>query len=119
MVVLPLLILAGAFRLKVLTYYMEKSKAAYWKSAQLACEAVASIRTVQSLTRERDIYSIYINWLEKPLKDGFKNAWTNTILYAFAQSSNFMVNALVFWYGGRLIAYEGYDLKSFFTVFMV
>lgn len=119
MSVLPLLILAGAFRLKVLTYFAEKSKAAYERSAQLACESVASIRTVQSLTRERDVHSIYMRLLEEPLKDGFKNAWTNTSLYALAQSSNFMVNALVFWYGGRLIAYEGYDLKSFFTVFMV
>jgi ABC-type multidrug transport system fused ATPase/permease subunit len=28
------------------------------------------------------------------------------------------VNALVFWYGGRLIAYEDYDIKQFFTVFV-
>ena len=119
MAVLPFMILAGAFRLKVLTYFAEKSKNAYERSAQVACESVAAIRTVQSLTREHDVHSKYMELLENPLKDGFKNAWTNTILYAVAQSANFMVNALVFWYGGRLIAYEGYDLKNFFTVFMV
>ena len=117
--ILPVLVLAGAFRLKVLTYFAEKSKNAYGRSAQVACESVAAIRTVQSLTRERDVHSKYLSLLEAPLQDGFKNAWTSTLLYAFAQSSNFFVNSLVFWYGGRLIAYEGYDLKSFFTVFMV
>ncbi len=119
MSVLPLMILAGSFRLKVLTYFAEKSKQAYARSAQLACESVAAIRTVQSLTRERDVHSKYLHLLANPLKDGFKNAWTNTLLYAFAQSINFMVNALVFWYGGQLIVENFFDLKSFFTVFMV
>jgi ATP-binding cassette subfamily B (MDR/TAP) protein 1 len=119
MAMLPFLILAGAFRLKVLTYFAEKSKLAYERSAQLACESVAAIKTVQSLTRERDVHAKYMQLLANPLKDGFKNAWTNTLLYALSQSTNFMVNALVFWYGGRLIVEYTIDLKSFFTVFMV
>jgi ATP-binding cassette subfamily B (MDR/TAP) protein 1 len=117
--VIPFLVLAGAFRLKVITYFAEKSKQSYERSAQLACESVAAIKTVQSLTRERDVHSKYMQMLENPLKDGFKNAWTNTLLYAFSQSTNFMVNSLVFWYGGRLIVEYTMDLKSFFTVFMV
>ncbi|TPX38280.1 S-methyl-5-thioribose-1-phosphate isomerase [Synchytrium microbalum] len=118
LVSLPLLILAGAFRIQVLTYFSEKAKRSYERSAQLACEAVAAIRTVQSLTRENDVHDIYLKMLEGPLKDGVKNAYLNTLLYALSQSVNFAANALVFWYGGRLIAYEGLSLSSMFTVFM-
>ena len=115
---LPVLILAGMWRLKVITYYAEQSKKAYERSAQVACEAVAAIKTVQSLTRESDVHRAYSALLEKPLKDGYKSAWSNTLLYAFSQSVNFLVNALVFWYGGQLIVYDNYELKQFFTVFV-
>ncbi|KAL2911614.1 hypothetical protein HK105_208915 [Polyrhizophydium stewartii] len=116
--VLPILIGAGIFRMRILTYFAEKSKKAYERSAQVACEAVAAIRTVQSLTREGQVHEKYLALLEEPLRDGFKNAYLNTMLYAFSQTVNFLVNALVFWYGGRLIAYEGYTIKQMFTVFV-
>ncbi|TPX38571.1 hypothetical protein SeLEV6574_g07738, partial [Synchytrium endobioticum] len=115
---LPLLILAGTLRYTILTYFKMKAQKAYEKSSQLACEAVAAIRTVQSLTRENDVHAIYFKMLEEPLRDGFKNAYLNTLLFAASQATNFMSNALVFWYGGRLIAYEGLSLTNFFTTMM-
>lgn len=39
-------------------------------------------------------------------------------MYALSTSVNFLVNALVFWYGGQLIAYNGYGLTQFFTIFI-
>lgn len=94
---LPFLVFCGYFRLRIITYFTDKNKGAYERSAQIACEAVAAIRTVQSLTREKDVMNEYMKILEKPLKDGYKNAWINTILYAISSSANFLVNALVFW----------------------
>ncbi|KAH9244648.1 hypothetical protein BASA81_017926 [Batrachochytrium salamandrivorans] len=76
-----------------LNYFSEKSKRAYERSAQVACEAVAAIRTVQSLTREEQMYQSYRKLLELPLRDGFRNAWSNTLLYALSQTVNFLVNA--------------------------
>jgi ATP-binding cassette subfamily B (MDR/TAP) protein 1 len=64
------------------------------------------------------VHEKYINLLAQPLKDGKKNALLNTQLYAVVQSVNYLVNGLVFWYGGRLLAYEGYTVKNFFTVFV-
>lgn len=115
---LPLLVFTGMVRLKVLTYFAEKSAEDYKRSAQVACESVAAIKTVQSLTREKSVYEVYQKMLEKPLNQGLKSAFTNTILYAISQSANFLVNGLVFWYGGRLIAREGYNIQQFFTVFV-
>eukprot|EP00474_Spongospora_subterranea_P008970 CRZ09428.1 hypothetical protein [Spongospora subterranea] len=115
---LPLLIASGSFRLKIMAYYANKNKIAYQKSAQLACEAAGGIKTIQSLTYEQKLCKRYELMLQEPLKDGFKNAWFNSIFYALAQSIGFCVNALVFWYAGRLIAYEGYTIKQMMTVFV-
>jgi len=114
---MPIMIIAGFLRVSVVTYFAEKSKIAYEKSAQVACEACSSIRTVQSLTRESSVMESYSKLLDGPLRDGFRNAVQNTALYAFSSSFNFAVNAICFYYGGHLMINEGYSLQSFFTVF--
>ncbi|KAL2912416.1 hypothetical protein HK105_208119 [Polyrhizophydium stewartii] len=114
----PLLIGVGYFRSSVLKFYAEKSKKAYERSAQVACEAVAAVRTVQSLTRESQLHVQYLDMLKQPMRDGVKNAYLNTLLYGLTQSINFFVTALVFWYGGRLMAYEGYTVKQFFVTYI-
>ncbi|KAJ3159866.1 GTPase-activating protein [Irineochytrium annulatum] len=118
MCIIPVLVLAGAFRAMVLSFYAEKAKKSYERSAQVACESVAAIRTVQSLTREKKVHDGYLDLLEGPLKDGYRNAFINTILYAISQCANFLGNALVFWFGGQLIAYHGYSIQNFFVVFI-
>ncbi|KAJ2992289.1 GTPase-activating protein, partial [Globomyces sp. JEL0801] len=115
---LPFLILSNKFRMDIFTYFSEKSKENYQKSAQVACEAVASIRTVQSLTREKAVFEAYSAYLQEPLRNGYKSALLNTPLYALATAFSFMINFIVFLYGGRLMAYEGYTTKTFFTVFV-
>lgn len=79
---------------------------------------MAAIRTVQSLTREMDVYARYEGVLMQPYKDGIRNAFLNTPLYAFSSCATFLINALVFSYGGRLMAYEGYSTEQFFTIFV-
>ncbi|KAI9327339.1 putative ABC multidrug transporter [Zopfochytrium polystomum] len=117
-VLIPVLVFAGALRMLILTFFHEKAKRAYERSAQVAAESVAAIRTVQSLTTEKKVHDGYIALLAKPLADGYRNAYINTLAYAFSQSASFMGNALVFWYGGRLIAYEGYNIKVPLFVFL-
>jgi ABC-type multidrug transport system fused ATPase/permease subunit len=116
--VLPLLVFTGIMRMKIITYFSDMNKVAYQKSAQQACEAVAAVRTVQSLTREKAVLDTYSRTLKTPYENGVKNAFTNTSIYALSQSINFLINALVFWYGGYLMAYESYSTKQFFTVFV-
>ncbi|KAJ3318973.1 GTPase-activating protein [Boothiomyces sp. JEL0866] len=115
---LPILVGTSMFRMMIFTFFANKSKAAYEKSAQVACESVAAIKTVQSLTRERTVHQRYKDQLVAPLRAGLKSAILNTPFYAFSNCANFLINALVFWYGGQLIAYEGYTIQHFFTVFV-
>jgi ATP-binding cassette subfamily B (MDR/TAP) protein 1 len=115
---LPVLVFSAYFRVRIIRYFSDRAKGAYERSAQVACEAVAGIKTVQSLTRENDVEQIYLSILAPPLKDGLKSAWVNTLLYAFSSSVNFAVNAILFLYGGSLIVNDGYTVNQLFTVFI-
>jgi ATP-binding cassette subfamily B (MDR/TAP) protein 1 len=96
-----------------------KNKSAHEISAQVACEAVASIRTVASLTREEDCLHLYSASLEEPLMKSNKTSLWSNMLYALSQSVQFYVIALVFWYGSTLVASLEITITAFFVVFMV
>jgi ATP-binding cassette, subfamily B (MDR/TAP), member 1 len=123
---------AGKFRLRsqaICTYLCklkrvvvlkdQMNKKAHAESAQLACEAAGSIRTVASLTREEDCLALYSNSLAGPLKESNKSAvWAN-LLYAFSQAQVFGVIALVFWYGAVLVSRLEATTMQFFVALMV
>jgi ATP-binding cassette subfamily B (MDR/TAP) protein 1 len=95
------------------------NKKAHAESAQLACEAAGSIRTVASLTREADCLALYSESLEGPLQQSNKSAvWAN-FLYAFSQAQVFWVIALVFWYGATLVSRLEATTFEFFVALMV
>ena len=52
----------------------QANKKAHKESAQLACEAAASIRTVASLTREDDCIRLYSSHLEETLHKSNRTA---------------------------------------------
>ncbi|CAG8655675.1 10437_t:CDS:2, partial [Cetraspora pellucida] len=113
----PLVISSTSLRIKMMDGFQKKSKIAYENSAQLACESASNIRTVAALTRENDIWKIYHNLLDEPMRQGFKNAYLASTIFAFAQSINFLANALTFWYGSKLFIDGEYDLKRMFIVY--
>ncbi|KAJ3285478.1 GTPase-activating protein [Borealophlyctis nickersoniae] len=115
---LPLLVLANKFRMDLIRKGNTATRAYYERSAQVACEAVAAMRTVAALTKEDSVGDRYHNDLEEPLRIGHRNAIFNTMIYAVSQTLTFLINALSFWYGGQLISDGELGLKEFFTVFM-
>lgn len=115
----PLLLSTGYIRLQVVVMKDQANKKAHEESAQLACEAAGSIRTVASLTRERDCLDTYSRSLEAPLRQSNRTAiWSNG-LYAFSQSITLFVISLIFWYGSRLVAGEKATTFQFFVGLMV
>ena len=92
-------------------------KAAYASSANYACEATSAVRTVASLTRERDVWENYHDQLVRQGKKNFRSVAKSTLLYAASESLTLFVTGLAFWYGGRLIGQGEYDLLTFFIVF--
>ena len=97
----------------------QMNKKAHAESAQLACEAAGSIRTVASLTREADCLALYSKSLEGPLNDYKRSTvWAN-LLYACSQGQAFWVVALVFWYGSVLVSRLEATTFQFFVALMV
>jgi len=95
------------------------NKKAHEESAQLACEAAGSIRTIASLTREDDCLEIYSKSLEEPLERSNKTSIWSNLLYALSQSFFFLVMALVFWYGTLLVSRREATIFEFYIVLMV
>ncbi|KAF9533188.1 multidrug resistance protein 1 [Crepidotus variabilis] len=114
----PLLISTGYIRLRVVVLKDKTNKKAHEASAQLACEAAGSIRTVASLTREADCLRLYSESLEGPLRTSNKSALWSNLLYSFSQAQIFWVIALIFWYGSVLVSQFKADTFGFFIGLM-
>ncbi|KAF8798991.1 multidrug resistance protein 1 [Phlegmacium glaucopus] len=115
---IPFLVSTGYIRLRVVVLKDQFNKKSHADSAQLACEAAGSIRTVASLTREADCLALYSESLEGPLnKSNRIGLWTN-LLFAFSQAQVFWVIALVFWYGATLVSRLEATTFEFFVALM-
>lgn len=97
----------------------QTNKKAHESSAQLACEAAASIRTVAALTRENDCCELYSQSLEGPLRKSNRTAVWSNAFYSFSQGMSFFVIALVFWYGSILVSSREFGTLQFFVGLMV
>ncbi|KAI9507265.1 P-loop containing nucleoside triphosphate hydrolase protein [Russula earlei] len=114
----PFVMSSGYIRLRVVVLKDQRNKKAHGESAQIACEAAGSIRTVASLTREDDCLEIYSKSLEKPLRESNATSLWSNLLFAISQSFAFFVISLTFWYGSRLVSYREFTSKQFFTGLM-
>ncbi|KAJ3989819.1 P-loop containing nucleoside triphosphate hydrolase protein [Lentinula detonsa] len=115
---MPVLVTTGFIRLRVVVLKDQANKKEHASSAQLACEAAASIRTVAALTREKDCCDLYSKSLEEPLRKSNRTAIFSNGLYALSQSMVFFVIALVFWYGARLVSEREFSTFEFFVGLM-
>ncbi|KAF9242534.1 P-loop containing nucleoside triphosphate hydrolase protein [Melanogaster broomeanus] len=115
---IPFLVSTGYIRLRVVVLKDQQNKSTHENSAQLACEAVASIRTVASLTREEACLNLYSTSLEEPLRISNRTALWANMIYALSQSLTFFVIALVFWYGSTLVAGLEITITAFFVALM-
>ncbi|OLL25315.1 Leptomycin B resistance protein pmd1 [Neolecta irregularis DAH-3] len=108
------LVSAGYFRINVLKTFRTSVQKAYQKSARLACEAAANIRTVQSLTWEIPLLKEYSQSLSSPSRSLVNAYIKSSIFYACSQSSLFLCNALAFWWGATLIRRGQVGLTDFY-----
>ncbi|KAK8124828.1 ABC transporter [Apiospora kogelbergensis] len=114
---IPVLLGCGFFRFYMLAHFQRRSKTAYEQSASYASEAISAIRTVASLTREKDVLAQYQNALAAQQRASLISILKSSILYAASQSLLFLAFALGFWYGGSLIGKHEYDMFQFFVCF--
>lgn len=117
MVSIPILLACGFLRFHMLYRFEQRAKAGFEKTATEASEAVAAIRTVAALTREKDVLDRYYRTLDEQQRASLRSILSSSALYAASQSMFFLAFALGFWYGGLLIARGEYTQFQFFVCF--
>ncbi|KAK0758044.1 hypothetical protein N5P37_009342 [Trichoderma harzianum] len=110
----PVLLACGFYRFWILAQFQQRSKAEYAASASFASEAVSSMRTVASLTREAGLLNEYREALRTQRRRSLVSVIKSSVLYAASQSLIFLCLALGFWYGGTLIGKGDYNEFQFF-----
>ncbi|KAF2472343.1 P-loop containing nucleoside triphosphate hydrolase protein [Lindgomyces ingoldianus] len=115
---MPIILVAGYIRMRMEIHYETENAKVFDNSSQFASEAVGAFRTVLSLIMEDMISSRYDTLLKGHVRDAFRSAKLNMLVFAASDSLELACNALAFWYGGTLLARREYDIIQFFVVFM-
>ncbi|KAI1408914.1 P-loop containing nucleoside triphosphate hydrolase protein [Hypoxylon sp. FL1857] len=117
-VTMPIGLLAGYLRFKYELEFEKMYAEVFAESSKFAAEAIAAFRTVSSLTLEDTIGNRYEDLLTHHVVTAYKKAWWRTLVFAFSDSVSLGCQALIFWYGGTLLASREYDGLSFFVCYM-
>jgi ATP-binding cassette subfamily B (MDR/TAP) protein 1 len=115
--VIPVIVSCGFFRFWILAKFQIQAKLSYQASGAYASEAISSIQTVASLTREEGVCNHYHNTLLEQSQRNLQSALKASILYAASQSFVTLCMGLGFWYGGTLFADGEYTNREFFICF--
>lgn len=115
---LPPLVGSGYVKVRLESKLNDYNEIRFRESASLASEAVSSLRTVAALTSETDFLREYSEALSSIVARSMKSLSISTIAYSFSQAVEFLVMALGFWYGSRLMASGEYSAEHFFLIFI-
>lgn len=94
----PVMLLSGFLRLKVLAKSEDRQQNAYRDATALASEACSNIRTVASLGIESELLHRYEAELDVPYKQNMKYMFFANILLAFSLSITYFIYALAYWW---------------------
>ncbi|VUC24318.1 unnamed protein product [Clonostachys rosea] len=114
----PLAIGCGFFRWWVLARHQARIATVYADSAGFAAENISAIKTVASLTRENQVAEKYRTDLEGQQKKSVVSVAKSSVIFAAAQSIQYLCYGLGFWYGSTLIAKLEYGMFEFFVCYM-
>ncbi|KAK8055145.1 multidrug resistance protein [Apiospora rasikravindrae] len=117
-VTMPLGIAAGYFRLRYELEFEKMNAAVFAESSKFAAEAIGAFRTVASMTLEDTITTRYDKLLNGHVAKAYKKARWSTLIFALSDSLGLGCSALIFWYGGHLLASREYQAVNFFVCYM-
>nr|CAG4650007.1 EOG090X02PU [Sida crystallina] len=116
LVFVPLLLIATYMQAKIIMGQNAMEKDGLEKSAKVAMEAIANIRTVASLRKEVKFHDLYLSSLREPHLKAQRNAWIRGLIFGFASSIPMFAYSVCMYYGGYLVENEGLLFTSVFKV---
>ena len=112
----PILIMAGYLRLKVIADFQKRHETAYARSTAMVIEAASCMRTVASLGRERDVIQLFSHSLEKPYRESMRHIIMGNACLAVSLSISYFIYGFAYWWGSKNVADDRFSQVAFFTV---
>lgn len=112
--VVPVILVSGFIRVSLLAKFQVMAKKTFEDSAASASEYISGIRTVASLSKESTVWQNYRDQLVDAERKSMRWVITSSFFFGISQASQFLIFALVFWYGGKLIGSGEYGAEQFF-----
>lgn len=117
-VTMPIMLSSGFWKYRHEVQFDKMNSSVFAESSQFATEAIGAIRTVSALTMEDTSTERYSKLLANHVQAAhIKALWTSG-LYGFVDRAGLGCQALIFWYGGRLLASGEYGFEAFFVCYM-
>ncbi|CAN8099463.1 unnamed protein product [Discula destructiva] len=117
-VTVPIGLTCAYYRFRHEQHFEKMSAAVFAESSKWAAEAIGAFRCVSSLTLEDEINKRYQVLLRGHVVSAYKKARLSTIIFAASDSMSLACNALIFWYGGHLLADGKVGVLAFFVCYM-
>lgn len=114
----PVVMVAMVYRMRYETDLDRMSSAVFAESARFACESIAAIRTVVSLTLEENVCAEYERLLLGHVGEAFRAARASVLLFALSDSVPLLCMAFVLWYGGQLLGDHEYDPFQYMVIYI-
>lgn len=117
-VVVPILLACSYWRLRYEMVFNKMNDEVFAESSKFASESIGAFRTVASLTLEDATCKRFERLCHEHVITAYKKARWVSLLFGFSDSATLACQALIFYYGGRLLLSGEYSLESFFVSFM-
>lgn len=114
----PVVVLAGYLRVLSATAKSKTLSEPLLNSAHYASEVIGAVRTVASLTMEREVCLQLDRKMEQSVPLFYRSIFKTMPLFAFSESGSFLGMALIFWYGGNLLSKGQLTTTQLWIIFL-
>ena len=113
---LPVILGAAFLRIRYEMQFESYNASVFAESSKFAAETISAFRTVTALTLEDAITARFETLLKDQVVKAFRKARYAVLVFALSDSIELACTALVFWYGGQLLASREYNVGQFFVI---